>query len=149
MDNKQNRWYKSVSHNADAPWLDVIILIFSCYFLCHRKRKEKHLSPPRQVLGVHITQNQNNIPYSRWQMKNNQNGKMRYKTFQRYSRVCVKSIVSCHAFGWGGFFAVGAAVGGSRGQVFTLDVSGWVLCAGTVKRQAPSFAGCGIRISLV
>lgn len=66
-----------------------------------------------------------------------------------HSRVCVEGIVSCHAFRWKAFFTVGAAVGGSRGQVFTFDVRGWVLAAGPVQRQTPPFAHWRIRICFV
>ena len=77
------------------------------------------------------------------------NNTRQYFSGTNHSRVCVKGIVSCHAFGWGGFLAVGATVSGSWGQVLTLDVSEWVLGVWTIKGQTPSFAGCGIRFSFV
>lgn len=55
---------------------------------------------PRQILDVQITKKKKKVSYSMWQMKNNQKDKMRpYISDTKHLRVCVKGIVSCHAFG--------------------------------------------------
>lgn len=49
---------------------------------CVTTKGKKNKSSPRQSLGVHITKKLNNVSHSWWQTKNNQNDKMRVKTFK-------------------------------------------------------------------